>query len=73
MTCTCKWASLLTPSLRVNGVVVTWNPSKLQLGFLSPFDATFFLSQKAETESQLLKILDSDQRLELVAGCEASR
>jgi hypothetical protein len=57
MTCTFASLSLLTSSPRVNGVVVTWNPSKVQLGVRFPLDATFFPSQIAEIDSKLLKIL----------------
>ena len=36
------YTSLSTLSRSVNGVVVTWNPSKVQLGVRFPLDALFF-------------------------------
>jgi hypothetical protein len=43
------YTSLSSRFQSVNGVVVTWNPSKVQLGVRFPLDAPFFPAKFSET------------------------
>ena len=50
----------------VNGVVVTWNPSKVQLGVRFPLDASLFAAKFLATKatSSILHVLDTHMERE---------